>query len=163
MARQNTAYDLSLFEPAKKEQVSKKEPLRVIKTNTKTQPKMNALVRGSIICLVLIAVLSIIITQVALTEVTMKITKANGEYSEAMSENVRLNSQMASMMSVKNVEKVATQQLGLTKIDESQIEYVTLQSENKGQISKKNRNLWEKIKLGFSEFKAYIGETFNNN
>lgn len=162
MARQNVAYDLSLFEPAKKPKREQTQ-MRVIKTKTKKRAQISPMVKLTAISLIIATVLSIILTQVALTEVTMQISEANEQYNDAVSEKVRLDSEMSALISVKNVEKVATQELGLSKIDESQIEYISLNVENQGQVNKQNRNLLEKIKMSFDNLQSYIAGIFNNN
>lgn len=166
--KQNVAYDLSRFETSPRKtapEAQETRQMRVIKTKkqAKQQARVNTLVKMSVIALSLVAVLSIIFTQVAMSQVTFEITQQKTKLSEAQSEKVRLESELGAMVSVKNVEEVATKQLGLTKMDESQIEYVSLNTENKAEINSKNRGFFDKIKLTVGEFQSYIAGIFNNN
>ncbi|MBQ2805635.1 MAG: hypothetical protein IJF08_01145, partial [Clostridia bacterium] len=62
--------------------------------------------------------------QVKVKEVTTDITEANQEYDIVLNEQKRMQSELESKMSIKNVEEYAEQVLGLQKLDQSQIEYL---------------------------------------
>ena len=67
-------------------------------------------------------------------------------------EDVRLNMELEAMVSLKNIEEYATEELGLTKLENSQVSYVTLDEGERVVTASGDQGLrvWERIKEGFS-------------
>lgn len=57
------------------------------------------------------------------------------EYKMAVSDNQRLSMELNSMISLEQIEKTAVEQLGLVKLDPSEIEYVRISTGNKVVVS----------------------------
>ena len=58
--------------------------------------------------------------------------------------------------SQKVVEDYAENVLGMQKLDNAQVEYVSIESGNKAEISDSNDNIFTKIKNGFNSFLEYL-------
>lgn len=87
-----------------------------------------------------------------LTETVNEISQVNQELEVLQSENVRLNMELEAMVSLKNIEEYATEELGLTKLENSQVSYVTLDEGERVVTASGDQGLrvWERIKEGFS-------------
>ena len=68
-------------------------------------------------------------------ELDREISNINTEITAAQSENVRLNMQIDSVISLKNVEDYAQTQLGMVKMESHQIEYIDLSGEDRVVLS----------------------------
>lgn len=98
----------------------------------------------------------VVYAQVEVKEVTTEITKANQEYDTILNEQKRMQSELESKMSIKNVEEYAEQVLGLQKLDQSQIEYLQLQTDDIVAIPEQEKNLFIKIKDKFQTVLEYL-------
>lgn len=72
------------------------------------------------------------------------------------SENVRLQSELESKMTLKNVEEYAVKVLGLKKLNNSQIEYVETHTDDVVEIPEEDKNIMIRIKEKFDKFWEYI-------
>lgn len=68
-------------------------------------------------------------------ELDREISSINTEITAAQSENVRLNMQIDSVISLKNVEDYAQTKLGMVKMENHQIEYIDLSGEDRVVLS----------------------------
>lgn len=68
-------------------------------------------------------------------ELDREISSLNSEISTAQSENVRLNMEIDSVISLKNVEDYAQTKLGMVKMENHQIEYIDLSGEDRVVLS----------------------------
>lgn len=68
-------------------------------------------------------------------ELDREISNINTQITAAQSENVRLNMQIDSVISLKNVEDYAQTKLGMVKMENHQIEYIDLSGEDKVVLS----------------------------
>ena len=94
--------------------------------------------------------------QVKVKEVTTDITEANQEYDIVLNEQKRMQSELESKMSITNVEDYAEQVLGLQKLDQSQIEYLQLQTDDIVAIPEQEKNLFIKLKDKFQSVLEYL-------
>lgn len=85
-----------------------------------------------------------------------KVSALNKELHLAEAENVRLQSELESQMSAKNVEEYAENVLGMRKIDSSQIEYIKIRTGDVVTIPEKEQNIFTKIKNFFDECVEYF-------
>ena len=76
-------------------------------------------------------VCSVLYSQAQLSELTMDIQTYQTQLAEAKSDYNYLSGQLSSKTNMKNVEEVATGQLGLVKLDPTQVTYFTLENESK--------------------------------
>lgn len=74
--------------------------------------------------------ISLLWSYASLNEITLDVQFTQNELAEARSEYDYLSSEISSKSNLKAVEEIAGSQLGLMKIDKSQITYITLEEEN---------------------------------
>ena len=90
----------------------------------------------SVISVVFVAVLAaamlagVIVSFNKRNSIYNEVTAKTAELNLAAAENVRLQSELESRMSAKNVEEYAENVLGMRKLDSSQIKYIRLQTED---------------------------------
>ncbi len=83
------------------------------------------------VCVVMVGLTAgLLESQATLTELTTQIQSTQRQLVNAQSDYNYLSGVLDSKTSLKNVEQIATTQLGLMKLDKSQITYVTLESES---------------------------------
>jgi len=85
-----------------------------------------------------------------------KVSDLNAQLHLAEAENVRLQSELESQMSAKNVEDYAENVLGMRKIDSSQIEYIKIRTGDVVTIPEKKQNILTRIKNFFDECVEYF-------
>lgn len=120
-----------------------------------------------IVCVVgiLVAALSLVIyNNVILTELTDEINSYKRQYEDYLTENVLLTNQIASKMTLRNVEDYATTQLGLSKMEAYQIEYVDRCEGDKIVLTAHSPVEAEaKFADGLSSVMEYLRIAFNKN
>lgn len=79
-------------------------------------------------CIAILAVTSayILFCQMQLTQITAQVSEQSDKLDELAAENVSLTTKKVNSMNLDEVEKYAANELGMVKIDNSQIEYVEL-------------------------------------
>ena len=119
--------------------------------------KSNAIaVIGAIIVLALLS--AMIYGKVEISSLYTQRTELETQLAQLQSENVSLESELAQKTSMTKVEEYAKNELGLQKLDKSQIEYVEVESDNTAQIVQSDdSNIFVKIKRWFSSALEYIG------
>lgn len=85
-----------------------------------------------------------------------EISDVNSEIELLKSENIRMQSELEGMMSMKNVEEYAESTLKLKKLDKSQIEYVQVQSASVVEIPEQEDNFFVKIRSKFRALAEYL-------
>lgn len=123
MAKENLAYDLSLFEPR---EPRPKKMLRVVKSRAhRVSPAVvvKDVMAGAFIVASLFAVM---VLNVQLNEANNSLTQAQKRYNTAQSESVRLSVLEESRMSLKTVEDYAVNKLGMQKVQAGQISYINV-------------------------------------
>ena len=73
--------------------------------------------------------------RIKVDELDRQISAAETKITTAQSENVRLNMQLDSMISLENVEEYARDNLGMVKMESYQIEYIDLSGTDKVTLS----------------------------
>lgn len=151
----NLAYDLSKFEQPAERQVKKPQIKAVPKT--KAQAQLNP-VKVVLCLLVVVAVTAAMIySRVVLTETGDQINAYNKELQVLQSENIRIQTELDSKMSLKNIEQYSTEVLGLAKLDPGQVEYLNLADGNKAEVTKPaDEGALSKIKDFFSGILEYF-------
>lgn len=163
MAETNAAYsyenenNIENPEPSgsgKKQKQPKKKP-HIDMKNTETKS-------GSVISIILISALAVVLLGTVIYSLdrrnTMynRVSALNSELNLAEAENVRLQSELDSKMSAKNVEDYAENVLGMQKIDSSQIKYIEIQTDDVVSIPQQDESIPAKIKSFFDKCVEYF-------
>ena len=124
----NATYNLNRFSDAPstpKVRVVRRDP------NERTAEDRQFLVRLIFLSIAL-AVLCVytVMSNMELTRIKAQITARSEELTELQSENIYMDYQIESLVSLQNAEAYARDELGLVKMGAAQIEYVNLEQEN---------------------------------
>ncbi len=124
-------------EPLRKKSVRPNPNLKIVEPNArqtaKQQEKLGARKVLAILfcCTMMFGFIALFINNsVRSTELMNSINEMEVQIANAQSENVRLSSSIDSMFSIAKVENYATNVLGMTKMENYQIQYVDLSSED---------------------------------
>lgn len=121
------AYDLDLFENHGTQRTPR---IRAVKGKKPARKERMRRFRLLAMCALMVTlVCSLITSQVRLTELTGEIQATNRQIISEESEHNYLSGVLDSKTSQRNVEEIATTQLGLMKLDKSQITYFSLENE----------------------------------
>lgn len=155
MANYAEAYDFSLFEerqdntvpaevPQKRErgESAPKENISYLpqeepEKNRKAKPRIHPLKAiATALCFTVIfgTVLSLIYSQVQLTELTDEIATQTKELEEAQALEVQLSMASTEQLKSSEVEKYAREQLGMERVTEGQVEYLNLATTDKAEV-----------------------------
>ena len=85
-----------------------------------------------------------------------KVSSLTNELTYAKAENVRLQTELESKISAKNVEEYAENVLGMKKIDPSQIKYIEIQTDDVVSIPEQDEGFIVKIKKFFDYCVEYF-------
>lgn len=154
-SRESTAYDLSKFERKQE----KKPQIRVIKGKKAQRVNRMAMVKIFFAAVIVIGITSLmIVNRVALTEIGEEINAANEDLQILQSENTRLNVELEEKMSLDNIEEKAVNELGLTKMNNYQVQYLNLTQEDKIELTnpKSSGNIFDTIAGLFDKIKEYL-------
>lgn len=135
------AYDFELFEPKRKRKLQP-HPKQVIRLpreelEKNRRPKHRAFKVISV-CTFLVVMLGIVGTfvygQVRLSELTNEINSTTTELSEQESLYTQLKMKSQAKLSLETVEEYAETQLGMRKLEQNQVEYISLSEGDKGEV-----------------------------
>ncbi|MBR3954030.1 MAG: hypothetical protein IKJ63_00980 [Clostridia bacterium] len=150
----NTAQPVG--EPVRKRNVRPNPNLKIVEPNArqtvKQQERLSAKKVFAVLfcCVMMFGFIAMFINNsVKSTELMNSINEMEINIANAQSENVRLSSSIDSMFSIAKVENYATNVLGMTKMENYQIQYVDLSSEDQvlfaGESSVFGSNLVERV------------------
>ncbi|WP_418667574.1 cell division protein FtsL [Allofournierella sp.] len=122
------AYDLERFEHREREPKARVRAVQGAKKPSRFNAHTAKLAAVTAILVTLVC--GLLYSQATLTELTGDIQATQRELVEAQSEYNYLSSVLDSKTGLKNVEEIATTQLGLMKLDRSQITYFSLDGES---------------------------------
>ena len=151
----SVAYDISRFEGE-----SRPQRIRVVKTGKELKAAADRKFVIELVALtVVLAVLAVytVYSNMMLTKTKALIEKKNTELVEIQSENVYLDYQIESMVSMKTAEEFAENELGLVRLSPAQIEYVNLENTNK--IVEEET---ETLQLNVATFLSTVMQLFEN-
>lgn len=150
----SAAYDFSLFEPKKPgediipEQIphppKRKKKAAGVLTSASVRPAQA--VRWSaagLLCL--LALTAIILCDVQITSLSDQISKKQSQLTSAQAEEVRLNMQLQSRVSLDKVETYATAQLGMQKAGAYQVNYIHITNKDKVVLGQDKQNLFARL------------------
>lgn len=156
--RGNLAYDLSVYEPKKKQQPEAQEARISHKKNpapVRRQSPLKLFTKAAFIFGVMCAVLY---GKVESNSLFNEIHSLEQELKDLQGENITLAAEYESRTSLKNVEDYAENVLGLKKLDKSQIEYVELPGERVIEIVEtEQKNIFIIIRNKINELREYLG------
>lgn len=98
----------------------------------------------------------VIYGRVQTNEVYSEIAKAQTQYDDTLAKNVSMHSEMEGKMTVKNVAEYAETVLGLKQLDQSQIQYIQIQTEDEVTIAEEDPSIFVTIRRTFLELWAFI-------
>lgn len=163
MAYSSEAYDFSRFDntvmdntvPVREPKRQERKRSRVIELPQKELEKNRKVKKhpfrmmATTLCIGLAfsIVISVVYSQVRLTELTEEINIATQTLAQEESLEVQLTMQAAEKMNGSEVEEYAKNQLGMSKINEGQVHYVNVAQEDKGTVvnPQETFSLWESI------------------
>lgn len=155
MAKENRseAYDLSLFEPKTKEQQSQNNnvieiPQEKLEQSRKNKVKPIRAIAGFTSLVIMFGIVTTMVYgQVQLTELTENFNKASKQLSEEQSVYTQLKMQSDSKLALNSVEDYAKNKLGMKKLEQNQMEFVSLSQGDKGQVLQNNQgeNWWTSL------------------
>ena len=87
----------------------------------------------------------VIYGRVQTNEAYTEIAELQAEYDDLVAQNISMKSEMEGKMTVKNIEEYARNVLGLMPLNQSQIEYIQLQTEDEVVISKPKESFFVKV------------------
>ncbi|MBQ4346179.1 MAG: hypothetical protein IJC75_03490 [Oscillospiraceae bacterium] len=94
--------------------------------------------------------------KVMTNEIYTDIAEAQAEYDDLKASNVSLRSEIDGKTTVKNVEEYAEDVLGLMQLDDSQIKYIKIQTEDEVMIAEPEQGFWEKLQENFRQVWAWL-------
>ncbi len=154
MASTDHAYDLSLFESKKAHLVALKPNKKEAKRNHR-RAKWQTVLNVTAYILVAVAVIAVIGLRITygaqLTELNSRIADSQARLSELQSEQVRLESTLASKTSIANVNEFALEN-GMTVSDSNQICYITVSGTDNVTVATENTDFFSKIWRAVLEF-----------
>lgn len=141
--KSNLAYDYERFEERPKQ--SKPQIQQIVKP--RVSHKRVSLIKALAYLSVAVALISMLIYGRAVqAELEAEYSQTLKEISKVKDENTRLQIQLDSELSLKNIEEIAENELGLKKADEGTVEYFTFEIENKAEVLKKP-SLWTSFEI----------------
>lgn len=158
MAARNTnlAYSLSQYEE-REERTSIHEDKR---EHIKSHRTARSSVHPAAMVMLLLAtgvLISMCVTSKAdIASVHAAIVEAEEDVRTLEQENVSMMTRLEQKSSQKVVEDYAENVLGMQKLDNAQVEYISLESGNKAEINDSSDNIFTKIKKGFDSFVEYL-------
>ncbi len=99
---------------------------------------------------------AVILSNVQLLQISNDITDMEKQRTDLLSENVRMQSELAGKTSNKDIQEYAENVLGMHEIDASQIEYIQIQTDDVVEIPEEEQNIFVKIKTWFDDLVEYI-------
>lgn len=122
--------------------------------NTGRKTSAVKMVLGVFLCFGLLT--AVIYSNVQQLQISNQISAKQKELTDLQSENVRMQSEIAGRTSTKNIQEYAEQQLHMHTIDQSQIEYVQIQTNDVVQIPEEEQNIFVRVKIWFDNFVEYL-------
>jgi cell division protein FtsL len=151
MAYNNLAYDLSKYEHTKPD---KSPHIKVHKDKKEVTGSAPKIIVVTMTAGVLLG--AVIYGKVQNAALHTEIANKEQAVDILNSENVRMQTEIESKSSLKNVEDYAENILGMQKLDKSQIDYITIESGNVVEIPQENDNIFVSIKNAIDDFVEYI-------
>lgn len=152
----NLAYDYAAYDS---DEANLPKPKIKHKRNLKIQPKAAFAIKITISVFIGLALLcSFVFGQVELSEIYSEQSSLTEELSKLQDENLSLESELESRTGLTQVEEYAEKNLGLQKLDKSQIEYVEVENDSVAEVVEtEDDNIFVSIKKWFKSVLEYFG------
>ena len=109
---------------------------------------------AGVLALILFSV--VINSYVQLNEVYSDISTANSDLNILRSENVRMQTLLEGQASIRNIKEYAEEELGMQQLNESQIQYLQIQTEDEVILAEQEQNIFVRIKHKFHDIIEYL-------
>ncbi len=152
----NLAYDYAAYDS---DESNLPKPKIKHKRNLKLLPKAAFAMKCTILGFIGLALLcSFVFGQVELSEVYSEQSDLTAELVKLQDENLSLESELESRTGLTQVEEYAENNLGLQKLDKSQIEYVEVENESVAEVVEtEDDNIFVSIKKWLKSVLEYFG------
>ena len=156
MAKQNLAYEYDLEELREREADRKKQIAH--ESGTKTFDKV-IIARFIVIFAVAVTLLAAIMYgRVELSSLYTKQAQLQAELEQYENENKSLESELAQKTGLTKVEAYAEDELGLQKLNKSQIEYIRVEEDAVSEpVEQPEENVFQRVKRWFGDMLEYLG------
>ena len=144
MARSNLAYD---YRRLTEREAAKAPQIREVRKQEVREEKQSrsSVAKAAIMLVTVVALLSALLyTRVVQVEVTREYNQAEASLAAMKSENSTLMKQLENKLSIANIETIALDQLGMQKLENRQIQYITFETEDVVEVVQ-SPNLFEQI------------------
>lgn len=109
------------------------------------------------IAFVTIIAFAMIDCKAEISEISTQISSKSTELEKAKEENVRLQTQLDSMVTLGKVDELATSTLGLQKTSKNQVHYISVYDRSMVQAAQKETNVFVNLKNWFDGVLEYLG------
>jgi cell division protein FtsL len=153
----NLAHALHNFETQEIERVQRPKIQKLEKRQAQAVPQKKHVLR-SVLCMAYVVLLcgALIYGKVALTEQNNAMLDAQETLEEVEGEYTRLSLQADSISSLKTIEEIATTQYGMVQPDQSQINCIQVEKENKVEVASEDHSILDTINRIYQQIKEYI-------
>ena len=156
----SAAYDLSRFAPSR-QAVSRRPKLVVTDPGVKARAHARTMYAIKVIAGLLVlasVVVAMLYSRATITELNTEINTQQKLLRDLQSEQVRLSAELESQVSMRNLEEYATQKLGMSQLDKSQVTYVDLNQGDRIELTNTSLKptLMERLKLAITNVKALL-------
>lgn len=150
----NLAYDFSRYDETEENNHRKIKH----KTNPASKKTLSGIKTLAIAAVAFALFCSMIYGRVELSSLYTKQSELQAQLTQLQNENISLESELAQKTGLTKVEEYAENELGLQKLDKSQIEYVEIEKSKVAEVvAPEETNIFVKIKRWFSEVLEYMG------
>lgn len=136
---ESNAYDYSRFEEKKEN-----HKIKEVKIKNKKTKKFSMLKNVLSILIAVTMVSTLLYCKAMQIELDSEYTSTVKEIDLLKAENTRLEIELESKLSLKNIEEIATERLGLEKINDQMIEYINFNEQDKIEVLQE-KGFFEKI------------------
>lgn len=156
--RGTAAYDLRTFQTntrTRSHNLTVRSPGRQAILRARAREKAAMILRGLLAASLVVAVIvATLCSRVVLTELSTQISRSKAELESISTENIRLEAEVEAKLSARNVEEYATQKLGMSTLDKSQITYIKLNDGDEVELTESSpkAGLLDQLKLALSSF-----------
>ena len=111
----------------------------------------------------ILIVVTMLYSRAVLTELSQQVASKYNELEELKSENIRLQAQLESAVSLRNIEEYATQRLGMSAMDKQQVTYINLSEGDQIELTDQSpkQTLFDRIRIVVNDLEEYIPEQEN--
>lgn len=163
-SRESVAYDYEQYEARFGRSPKPEEPQKQVRSNLRAvptaQPRVFFHMKNFLTAMVVLLVAGVMIhSYMLVTEKTSEVAAKKSELSELEAIHTALLTKQEYNLSGDAIEEYATTQLGMVKLDNSQVEYVEMSNPDKVEVSGAGAGLtgaWDSLVKSFSAVLEYL-------